>query len=171
MAPIPVCHGGKWDRSNGSCQIHLDHAAVDDKHDTDGKGVHGKSHEKGLEPQTEQFSRAQGFKLRLHIRDDAADINGGISDDDACAAVYNALPHIEDTHDDIPCVRHNENGAEGLENRKDVRIREESQGNRSGTWLGGRPSGSQSAEAATQKSRQGCAEVSWQKACKDAAGI
>ena len=41
--------------------------------------------------------------------DDAADINGGIPDDDACAAVYNALPHIEDTHDDIPCVRHNKN--------------------------------------------------------------
>ena len=116
MAPIPVCHSGKRNRSNGSCQIHLDHAAVDDKHDTDGKGVHGKPHEKGLEPQPEQFSRAQGFKLRLHIRDDAADINGGIPDDDACAAVHNALPHIEDTHDDIPCVRHNENGTESLEN-------------------------------------------------------
>ena len=116
MAPIPVCHSGKRNWSNGSCQIHLDHAAVDDKHDTDGKGVHGKPHEKGLEPQPEQFSRAQGFKLRLHIRDDAADINGGIPDDDACAAVHNALPHIEDTHDDIPCVRHNENGTEGLEN-------------------------------------------------------
>ena len=37
------------------------------------------------------------------------------------------------------------------DHRKDVRIREEPQGNRSGTWLGGRPSGSQSAEAATQK--------------------
>ena len=24
---------------------------------------------KGLEPQPEQFSRAQGFKLRLHIRE------------------------------------------------------------------------------------------------------
>ena len=85
MAPIPVCHSGKRNWSNGSCQIHLDHAAVDDKHDTDGKGVHGKPHEKGLEPQPEQFSRAQGFKLRLHIRDDAADINGGISDDDSSA--------------------------------------------------------------------------------------
>ena len=30
--------------------------------------------------------------------------------------VHNALPDIEDTHDDIPCVRHNENGTEGLEN-------------------------------------------------------
>ena len=58
MAPIPVRHSGKRDRSNGSCQIHLNHAAVNDKHDTDGKGVHGKSHKKGLEPQPEQFSRA-----------------------------------------------------------------------------------------------------------------
>ena len=98
-------------------RIHLDHAAVNDKHDTDGKGVHGKPHEKGLEPQPEQFSRAQGFKLRLHIRDDAADINGGIPNDDARAAVHNALPHIEDTHDDIPCVRHNKNGTESLEQR------------------------------------------------------
>ena len=116
MTPIPVCHSGKRNWSNGSRQIHLNHAAIDDKHDTDGKGVHGKSYEKGLEPQSEQFSRAQGFKLRLHIRDDAADINRGIPDDDACAAVHNALPDIEDTHDDIPCVRHNENGTEGLEN-------------------------------------------------------
>ncbi len=37
------------------------------------------------------------------------------------------------------------------DHRKDVRIREEPQGKRIGTWLGGRPSGSQSAEAATQK--------------------
>ena len=116
MAPIPVRHGGKRDRSNGSGQIHLNHATVDNKHDTDGKGVHGKSYEKGLEPQSEQFSRAQSFKLSLHIRDDAADINGGIPDDDTCAAVHNALPYIEDTHDDIPCVRHNENGTECFEN-------------------------------------------------------
>ena len=50
------------------------------------------------------------------ISDDAADINGGIPNDDACAAVHNDLPDIEDTHDDIPCVRHNENGTECFEN-------------------------------------------------------
>ena len=118
-----------WMKSGASGRaIHLDHAAVDDKHDTDGKGVHGKPHEKGLEPQPEQFSRAQGFKLRLHIRDDAADINGGISDDDACAAVHNALPHIKDTHDNIPCVRHDQYRAGRLEhplvNVRNIKIME-----------------------------------------------
>lgn len=52
------------------------------------------------------------------------------------------------------------------DHRKDVRIREKPQGNRSGTWLGGRPSGSQSAEAATQKAAKGAPKFRGRKPAK-----
>ena len=75
MAPVTVGHRGKGDRSNGGGQIYLDHPAIDDQHDADGKGIHGQAHKKGLEPQPEQFPGPQGFKLRLQIRDDTVHIN------------------------------------------------------------------------------------------------
>ena len=49
-APIPVGHGGEWDRSYGGSQVHFDHAAINDQHDADRQCVHGQPHEKGLEP-------------------------------------------------------------------------------------------------------------------------
>ena len=95
--------------------IHLDHTAVDHQHDTDGKGVHGKPHKKGLEPQAEQFPRGKCLQLRLHIRDNAVNVNGGLPDDDARALVDDALAHIKDRHDDIPCIGYDQHRAEGLE--------------------------------------------------------
>lgn len=55
-APVTVGHGGKGDRPYGGGQVHFDHAAVNDQHDTGGKGVHSKPHKKGLEPQAEKFT-------------------------------------------------------------------------------------------------------------------
>ena len=115
MAPVTVGHRGKGDRSNGGGQIYLDHPAVDDQHDADGKGIHGQAHKKGLEPQPEQFPGPQGFKLRLQIRDDTVHINGGIPDDDPGTLVDHMLPDIENPHDDVPGIRYDQHRAEGFE--------------------------------------------------------
>ena len=37
-------------------------------------------------------------------------VNAGFPDDDTGALIHDGLGGIKDTHDDIPCVRHNENG-------------------------------------------------------------
>ena len=105
-----------WMKSGASGRaIHLDHAAVNDQHDTDGEGVHGQPHKEGLEPQAEQFPGSQGFKLLLHIRDNAVYVNGGVPDDDPRALIDHALADIENPHDDVPCVRYDQNRAEGFE--------------------------------------------------------
>ena len=115
-APITVRHCGKRNRSDGGRQIHLYHASVNDEHNTDGERVHRQPHEKGLEPQTEQFTGSHCFKLGLHIGYYGVHVKGGVSDDNAGGAVHHTLANVEDTHDDIPGVGYDQHGAEGLEN-------------------------------------------------------
>ncbi len=107
------CHR---DGCNRGHEVNLDHTTVGDDEDADGERPHGYTDKQTLEPQTEQRSKLHCHEPVFQINDHSADIDGGATGDDAASAVYNALAHIENAHDDVPGVRDDQHRCRRLEN-------------------------------------------------------
>ena len=116
VSPFPVDHCGKWDGTYRSDQIHLNHSAVNDQEDADGKYLRTQSHEDALEPQPQQGTDAPVCKLGFQICGHAGYVDARIRNDDACRLVDHILRQIEHRHDNIPCVRDDQHRTERLEN-------------------------------------------------------
>ena len=88
----------------------------DQAENADGKNVHRQPYNKGLEPQAQQRPNVHCFKAAFQIGEQRVKINAGISDNHPGALVDDLLGGVKHTHDDIPCVRHNEDGKGAFEN-------------------------------------------------------
>ena len=115
-APFPVDHCGKGDGPDRGHQIHLNHSAVDHQEDADGKYLRTQPHEHTLKPQPQQSAHAPVGKLGLQIAHHAGDVDTCVGDDDPRRLTNHILRHIEHRHDDVPGIRDDQHGAEGLEN-------------------------------------------------------
>ena len=115
-APLRIAQRGKGDRPQRSHGINLNHSAVGHKENTDGKNVHRQPHNKGLEPQAEQRPDVHSFQLCFKVGNEGVKVNAGFPDNHPGALVDDGLGGVENAHDDIPCVRHNENGKSTFEN-------------------------------------------------------
>ncbi|MPN23234.1 hypothetical protein SDC9_170622 [bioreactor metagenome] len=72
--------------------------------------MHRKPHNQGLKPQAQQRPDVHGFQPGFQVRNQGVKVNAGFPDNDTGALVHDGLSSIKDAHDDIPCVRHNEDG-------------------------------------------------------------
>ena len=115
LPPFPVGHGRHGDRRNGCDQVDFHHAAIGDDENTDGKRPHGNAHKQTLEPQTEQRPQIHLHEPGIQVCGDAGNVDAGVPGHHAGRAVYHALGHIENAHDDAPGVRDDQDGAGGLE--------------------------------------------------------
>ena len=116
LTPFAVCQRCHGDRRKRGHQVDFQHSAVHDNENADAQRPHGDAHEQALEPQPEQRADVHLHEAALQIGDDAADVDGGIADDNAGCAVYHALRYVEYAHDDIPGIGDDENGGSRLEN-------------------------------------------------------
>ena len=115
LPPFAVHHGRHRNGRDGGHEVNLDHASIHDDEDADGKRPHGNPDEQALKPQSEQRSKLHLCKACFQIGNNAADIDGRIGNDNTACAVHDALRRVKNPHDDVPSVRHDENGSRRLE--------------------------------------------------------
>lgn len=102
LPPFPVGHGRHGDGSDGGHAVDFDHSAVADDEDADGQRPHGKMHDHGLQPQSQQRPDLHFHESCFKFRNVICQCQGGIRYDNARRAVDDALSRLEHAHDDVP---------------------------------------------------------------------
>ena len=115
-APFPSHHSRHRDGSHRGHEVDFHHPAINDDEYADGERPHGNTHKQRLEPQAEQRPQLHLHQATLHVGDNGADVDAGIRNDNAGCLIDNALCHIKHTHDDVPGIGDNQDGAGRFEN-------------------------------------------------------
>lgn len=95
--------------------IDFHHAAIGHKENADGKDIHGEAHNKGLEPQPQKSAHAHSLQLAFKVWYQGVKINGCLPDNHTGALIDDALGGVEYAHDDVPCVRYDQDCKRGFE--------------------------------------------------------